>query len=160
MSQVEILVVLYFAAALLTAAACDVCWRRIPNRLVFALAAGAPAWHLINDSEPLHWLAAAVGATVVLGLGIGLYAAGWLGAGDGKLAAAAALWLGPAATLQFLAWTALAGGALSLLLLAWPAAANPVGAAHRPRMRGTVPYGVALAAGGLIALPVRAGGMF
>ena len=54
---------------------------------------------------------------LMLVLGFGLHAAGWVGAGDGKLLAVLALWLGPA-DLAFALFGTTALG-LMLLLLAW-----------------------------------------
>jgi prepilin peptidase CpaA len=94
----------------------------------------------------------------MLGLGIALYAAGLMGGGDGKLAGATALWLGPAALPQYLAYTAIIGGLLALVVLAARVAPVPPALARvrwvrllrSPRVG--VPYGVALAAAGAIAL--------
>jgi prepilin peptidase CpaA len=67
-----------------------------------------------------------------------------------KLGAALALWFSPAATVKFLVLMSLAGGVLTLGLLAW----------HRATRRGgrpQVPYGVAIAIGGLsILAPILA----
>ena len=64
-----------------------------------------------------------------------------LGGGDVKLLAAAALWTGSAALLPFLMATALAGGLLAALFLAF---------ARREGKPVALPYGVAIAAGGIL----------
>jgi prepilin peptidase CpaA len=74
--------------------------------------------------------------------------AGMMGGGDVKLAAARALWFSPFTTLRFLVLTSLAGGVLTLAVVAW----------HRARKREgrpEVPYGVAIAAGGIAILTQR-----
>ena len=66
-----------------------------------------------------------------------------LGGGDVKLIAAAALWLGAAALGPFLLATALAGGALAVgFLLARHA--------RREGLAAGLPYGIAIAAGGIL----------
>ena len=67
---------------------------------------------------------------------------GILGGGDVKLLAAAALWLGAAALMPFLMATALAGGLLAVAFLAWALV-------RRDRGRVALPYGIAIAAGGV-----------
>jgi prepilin peptidase CpaA len=73
-----------------------------------------------------------------------------VGGGDVKLLAAASLWLGWPALLPFLIWTAMAGGILGVVL-----ALRILYVRHvRKAPVGTeVPYGIALAAGAIIALP-------
>ncbi|MGR3484975.1 MAG: A24 family peptidase [Paracoccaceae bacterium] len=147
---------LLFPAALLVAAVQDVATRTIPNRLVAALALGfailAP-WAGF-DATLLAWHA--IAAAAALGLGFGLFAMGWLGGGDGKLMAAIVLWLGPGAVGTFALVTAVAGGALALALLSFRAAPMPALLVQRDwamtlhRSGGPVPYGVALAIGGLV----------
>ena len=65
-----------------------------------------------------------VGAgAAVLVVGFGCFAMGWVGGGDAKVAAAAALWFGFGHLLNYLLYASLFGGALTLLLLQfrqWP----------------------------------------
>jgi prepilin peptidase CpaA len=71
-----------------------------------------------------------------------------MGGGDVKLAAALALWFPPAGTVKFLVLMSIAGGVLTLLILG----------AHRLRRREgrpEIPYGVAIAFGGLTILAQR-----
>jgi len=78
----------------------------------------------------------------------GAFYAGMMGGGDVKLAAALALWFTPAGTVRFLVLMSIAGGVLTLALLAW----------HRVRKhegRPQIPYGVAIAFGGLAILTQR-----
>ena len=74
-----------------------------------------------------------------------------MGGGDAKLLAAASLWFGFENLLPFLAATALAGGVLSLAYLAFSAAR--VGLGQDTVIARNVPYGAAIAAGGLSVLP-------
>jgi prepilin peptidase CpaA len=147
-----------FAAAMARAACTDLRTRRIENGLVAALALGYLALApLAGHGAGEVALNAAVAAAVLAG-GVAAFALGWLGGGDGKLAAATALWLGPVGTFDYIATTALIGGALALGVLAFRAA--PLGRAaastrwiRRLHAPGTgIPYGVALAAAGLLTL--------
>jgi len=89
-----------------------------------------------------------------------MFALGWIGGGDAKLFAAAALWIGWPAALTYLAVTGLAGGGLALLLLSLrsPLArplvlAGPAWFARLGEPDENVPYGVAIAVGALAAFP-------
>jgi prepilin peptidase CpaA len=87
---------------------------------------------------------------------------GLFGGGDAKLMAAAGLWFGTAQTLPFLFMTAMAGGLLAMLVGLWSVIAisweiqgdNAITESFGKRIRGlkpNVPYGFALAIGGIIA---------
>ena len=73
--------------------------------------------------------------------------------------AACLLWLGAAAALPFILWTAAAGGALAVGLLfarrlpSGLAGAAPGWVARLLQPGGDVPYGVAIAVGALAAFP-------
>jgi prepilin peptidase CpaA len=71
-----------------------------------------------------------------------------MGGGDVKLAAALALWFPPGGTMKFLVLMSLAGGVLTLGVLAWHRA-------QRREGRPQIPYGVAIAFGGLAILTQR-----
>ncbi|HYE00974.1 MAG TPA: prepilin peptidase [Alphaproteobacteria bacterium] len=143
-----------YCAALLTAAAWDVARFEIPDALSLLLAAGFAALVLGGGAAALPGLTA---GAAVLAAGFALFARGLIGGGDVKLMAATALWTGWTGLPGYLAATALAGGALALLLLALRrllrrAAARGFGG-ELLSPAGGIPYGVALAAGGLLALP-------
>lgn len=140
-------------------AVCDLTAFKIPNRYVGVLTAAWPLAVVLSGAE----FGVVVGGLIVGGAfllaGFGLYAAGLLGAGDAKLIAASGLWIGPAAAVPFLLYTTLAGAALGLLLLRGRAMPLPGFARGWPWLvqlherRRVMPYGVAIAMGGLIALP-------
>ncbi len=158
------LIVSVFPVLVLIAALTDATTFLIPNRLSAALAiAFAPAALLMGLSL------GAIGVCLIVGLaallaGIAMFAAGWIGGGDAKLFAAAALWLGWPAVGPLLVWTALAGGALAVGLLVARKATAPFSAAARGpawvgrllEPKGDVPYGVAIAVGALAAFPASA----
>jgi prepilin peptidase CpaA len=98
-------------------------------------------------------------AALVLIVSFLLFTQGWIGGGDAKLAAAAALWFGFGYLLDFLVYASLLGGALTLVLIQFRRLPLP-GLLARQHwiMRlhdkaGGVPYGIALAAAALIVYP-------
>ena len=137
------------ALLLVVAAVIDVRTYVISNRLNLAVALLAPVfWWSIG--LPL-WpnvaiqLALALGVFTLLALPFCL---GMMGGGDVKLGAALALWFPPDAILAFLVIMSLAGGVLTLVVVA----------VHRLRKkegRPKIPYGVAIAIGGLAILTQR-----
>jgi prepilin peptidase CpaA len=152
--------VLAFPALVLTAALRDALSYRIPNWIPLALAATFPLAALAAGA-PLASLPLNLGVGVAALLaGMAMFALRWMGGGDAKLIAAAALWLGWPAVVVFLAAGAIAGGVLALVLISLRSAAlrslllmGP-GWLHRLAEPGEgVPYGVAIAIGALAALP-------
>jgi len=91
-------------------------------------------------------------AAGMFGLAALAFAAGAMGGGDVKLAAAASLFAGPGLMLDFVTVIALVGGLLGVAILAGapigPLASTGDGTV-RARLRGNLPYGPAIAAGGL-----------
>ena len=143
------ILLLGLAAILVIAAVIDVRTFTISNRLNLTVALLAP----------LYWLSAAVplwpdvGMQLAAGAGVfvlfaGAFYLGMMGGGDVKLAAALALWFSPQSTIKFLVLTSLAGGVLTLGVLAWHRI-------QRREGRPEVPYGVAIAFGGLAILAQR-----
>ncbi|MGA0605577.1 A24 family peptidase [Phenylobacterium sp. VNQ135] len=159
-ASLAMLPALALPALVIVAAVKDVTSFRIPNWISLALAAAFVPAALIAALPPatlgLH-LGVGVAALIV---GMGLFALRWIGGGDAKLFAAAALWLGWPALTTFLLATALAGGALSLAILGMrnPALRPMVLMGPRWVMRLAepeegIPYGVAIAVGALAAFP-------
>jgi len=85
---------------------------------------------------------------IVFVLLAGAFYAGMMGGGDVKLAAALSLWFTPAGTIKFLVLMSIAGGVLTLGIVAWHRAKKREG-------RPAIPYGVAIAFGGLAILTQR-----
>jgi prepilin peptidase CpaA len=143
------LLLLALAAILVVAAIIDVRTFTISNRLNAAVALGAPLYWLSIAMAPWPGMAIQLAAGgIVFGLLAGAFYAGMMGGGDVKLAAALALWFSPAGTLKFLVLMSLAGGVLTLGILAWHRA-------QRREGRPEIPYGVAIAFGGLAILTQR-----
>src|SRR5216683_3000239 len=86
-------------------------------------------------------------------------AMGWVGGGDAKVAAAAALWFGFGHILDYLLYASLFGGALTLLLLQfrqWPLPYSFAGQDWLLKLHAKdsgIPYGIALAIGALMIYP-------
>jgi len=144
----EILLAL-LALLLVVAAVIDVRTFTISNRLNLAVALAAPLywWSAHLPLWPDVGLQVAIAAGVFALLAAAFYA-GMMGGGDVKLAAALALWFSPLSTLRFLIFMSIAGGLLTLVVVGL----------HRLRKKSgkpQVPYGVAIAIGGLIILIQR-----
>jgi prepilin peptidase CpaA len=138
-------VALYLVIGLLAwAAFTDVRDYLIPNRICAGIAALFPIHIFATGQWSALWPGLFVGL-VVLAIGYMLFARGLLGGGDVKLSAAVALWAGPPLVLQFIFVTGVAGGVISLAMLA-----PRLFSRHGALFAGPpVPYGVAIAAGGL-----------
>lgn len=145
-----------FAILLIAAGWQDLHTMRIANRLPLAIVAAAAIWSLAGYELGRVAMAdvglAAACAAIVFCIGCLAFTAGAVGGGDVKLLAAASLFAGPGLLFDFLMVTALAGGALGLAMLAGarigPSAAGADGA-FPARLRNGLPYGPAIAAGGL-----------
>jgi len=144
------------AVLLIAAGAQD--WRsmHIANGFPLAIAGLFIVWAIVDLSSgrlSLTALAMAVACgVVVFAAGAAVFAVGALGGGDVKLLAAVSLFAGPARLLDFLAVTALVGGVLGLAILAGAPIGRPAlaaGGSLRTRLRGGLPYGPAIAAGGV-----------
>lgn len=134
------------AIALLFAAATDIQRRQIDNWLNAAIALGAPVFWWASGLALWPDVALQLGVAVAaFALLAGLFAFGMMGGGDVKLLTALALWIEPNAFLQLLIIMALAGGVLTIVM----------GAYHflrQQKERLAIPYGVAIAFGGLWVL--------
>ncbi len=134
------------AIALVFAAFTDLRRRQIDNWLNAAIALAAPAfWWSSGLSlwpDVALQLGVALAAFVLLA---GLFAIKMMGGGDVKLLTVLALWIPWDAFIQLLMVMALAGGVLTIVMGAWHVM-------RRQRERLAIPYGVAIAFGGLWVL--------
>jgi prepilin peptidase CpaA len=135
-------------ALLLYAAARDIRAFIIPNFVSVAILAVLAFVLFSTGAKPDAWKNAAISGGIALAIGYGLFAAGLMGAGDGKLFAATAAWFAPFALLELGLMISIAGCAVSLIALAIAAARRN---RDRPLLRTKIPYGVAIAAGAIIA---------
>lgn len=155
----------FFTSALIVASVWDIRSRRIPNWLVIVLAVVGVCYTALVQSPsavPRALLAMVIG----FALWIPFYALRMLGAGDVKLFAAACCWLELSQVFGAALAAALAGGVLSVigLVLAHGLGLATLRVAHGmrdpkilatplavPPGRKTLPYGLAMTAGLLVA---------
>jgi prepilin peptidase CpaA len=152
-SILEILLLLYVATM-------DVATRLISNEICLALALLGIAGQSAN---PMQVGQSLIAATILLLLLLVIYQRGWIGGGDVKLLVALAIGLPLIGVIQLLTITALAGGVLALVHLMMrllpypklaPAGSSPVRRVYaverwRHLRRAPLPYGVAIACGGI-----------
>jgi prepilin peptidase CpaA len=135
---------------LLVAAAISDGWRMIiPNWISVAVAA-LFLLVAISTVEVDLWPRVGVAAATFL-LGAVLFSFNWMGGGDVKLWTGLALWLGPELIGIHLVMVALLGSALGVVILA-TRYLRAVGT-DRGWRGGLMPYGIPIAAAGLILLP-------
>lgn len=151
--------VLLVPAVMAFAAAMDLFTLTIPNRAPLVLVAG---FACLAPFAGLGWIEIGYHAGVslaALAAGVLCFTRGWIGGGDAKLFAAAALWFGPAHVLQYLLVASIVGGALTLFVLVGRRMPLPGGLARQAwlaRLHDAdegVPYGIALAGAALIVYP-------
>ncbi len=145
---------------------------------ILALAAGALAWGAVVDIRrfiipnvvsatvaiafllmaafmpPMFVIGGLLTGLAVLAAGVFVFARGWMGGGDVKLLATTSLWAGPALFGPFALVTSMAAGVLALLILSpfgrhMPAHPSATIDDARPAGRQPMPFGVAIAVGGL-----------
>jgi prepilin peptidase CpaA len=145
-ASIQYVLLALLAIGLLIAAFTDIRSRQIANWLNAAIALGAPLYWwasglaLWPDIAIQFGVAAATFAALAV-----LFAIRAMGGGDVKLLVALALWIPPIQFLSLLFVMALVGGLLTIVCGAWYFM-------RRQRDRLAVPYGVAIATGGLWVL--------
>lgn len=153
LATLSLTVCLMVLAGLLIAAAWqDMRTLHIGNGLSISIAALFVGWAVIGLIAGSYTLQA-FGLSIACGaglfaIGVAAFAAGIIGGGDVKLLAAVGLFAGPAGILDLLLVTALAGGLLGIAALA----GVPIGLVSTQGeavLRRRLPYGPAIAAGGL-----------
>ncbi|MFL6815634.1 MAG: prepilin peptidase [Bradyrhizobium sp.] len=150
---------LLFPALMAFAAATDLFTMTISNRVSIALAAGFLTLALMSGMGNHEILAHLGAGAAVLVVAFGCFAMGWIGGGDAKIAASAALWFGFGHLLDYLVYASLFGGALTLLLLQFRQWPLPYALARQSWLMklhakdSGIPYGIALAIGALIVYP-------
>jgi prepilin peptidase CpaA len=151
-----------FPALMSFAASSDLFTMTISNRISLLLLAGFVALALWCgfSAETIAWHLGC--GLTVLAVTFTLFAFGWIGGGDAKLAAATAVWLGFAQVIEYSTLASALGGALTLGII-WmrgiavpPQLAAMDWFARLHNKNNGVPYGIALAAAGLLIYPETA----
>lgn len=144
------------AALLVVAAWQDLRTLHISNNLPLSVVGAFVAWSilgLVAGTLTVEGIALSIGCAAMLFLVAAAgFAVGMMGGGDVKLAAAVALFAGPALMLDFLLVVGVVGGVLGIVVLAGVQigpVANADGSTARGRLQSRLPYGPAIAAGGL-----------
>ncbi|HEY1961626.1 MAG TPA: prepilin peptidase [Rhizomicrobium sp.] len=141
------------------AASWDLASYTIPNFIPVAVLLAFMLFALFSHQNAAFFEAHALATLIGLLAGFVLFALGYIGGGDAKLFASAAAWFGMHDLMTYVLAASLLGGVLTLALLSvrrFPLPAALAGRAWIARLhepRGGIPYGVALAAGGIAILP-------
>lgn len=159
MTELSLVLLAVMPVLVIVAGLHDLTTMKIPNWISGVLILGFfPAALVLGLSLTEVATALAVGFVALL-IGMGMFALRWVGGGDAKLMAAASLWFGYSGAGPFVLYTALVGGGFCLMLLQARArlqvfALNGPGwVARLMQPKGDIPYGVAIAAGALLAYP-------
>ena len=157
--MIDAALLIVFPALMIGAAVSDLFTMTIPNRLAIGLTAAFFVFALALRMPPAAIGMHVFAAIAVLAVTFGLFAFGWIGGGDAKLAAATALWMGWENLADYLLISTLIGGALTLLILymrKWPLPVSLLRQDWIARLHDKatgVPYGIALAVAGLAVFP-------
>lgn len=162
------IVLIAFVCCLILAAGRDFASFRIPNWISAAIVLLYPV-HILLAPQPVDWIGGVVvGATVLL-VGFLFFVLRVLGAGDAKLMAAVSMWGGFAYFGEFMLVTVLASVFVAIAIAVRTVLASTAGTElahgasgerrglgfllsglwHAPLTKLTIPYGVAIAAGGV-----------
>jgi len=151
----HIAIIFIAAASFVAAAVSDVLSYRIPNYLsgilliLFYL-------YVVTSPISISWFPNLLVFTAVGLTGFALFAKGLIGAGDIKLLSVASLWAGPSLVGTLLLMTAFMGGieALFVAIMLYFKLPKPKAFSHVAK--APVPYGVAVASGGVTMLSLLA----
>jgi len=150
MPGVHTVAVLAFAALLLWAAGEDIQRLTISNWISLAIVGLYPIYVLVSPVA-VAWPWSLAIAALTFAAGFVLFALRLFGGGDVKLLAATALWAGPGLFANFIFLTAIAGGVVGLVvLLLRRRRMSPAADGTFAAQPAVMPYGVAIAVGGLM----------
>ena len=158
--MIEYPVLMVFPIAMAFAGAMDLFTMTIPNRVSLLLIAGFTAAALLAGMPSVGAIGLHVAAgAVMLVVGIFMFSMGWLGGGDAKLLAAAALWIGFDELFGFLIQVTMLGGVLATMLMGFRGLTLPAWfstqewAMRLHQKDGGIPYGIAIAGAALWVYP-------
>ena len=157
--MLQLVMLIVFPLLMMFAALSDLFTMTISNRVSIALVLVFVPFAFFAGLSP-----AEIGLHLACGFGVlvltfFMFAMGWVGGGDAKLAAATALWIGWGHVADYGLDSAVIGGALTLLILyartmplpSWALRVTWIARLHDHRTG--VPYGIALAIAGLLIYP-------
>jgi prepilin peptidase CpaA len=140
------ILILVLGGLLVSAGIQDARTREIANWKTAAVALLAPLWWYANGLDPWPEMALQIGVALgVFALFLLAFHFGMMGGGDVKLIVALSLWLPFPAFLSMLMVMSIVGGLVTLVMMIEHRAKKNVGQIE-------VPYGVAIAIAGLLAL--------
>ncbi|MGE3644891.1 MAG: prepilin peptidase [Beijerinckiaceae bacterium] len=157
--MIQFLALLFFPLLMIWAAVSDLMTMTISNRISIALLGFYLLMALLTGQTwPTIGYHLGCGL-VVLAITFAMFAFGWIGGGDAKLAAATAVWFGFSGVMAYAMVAAIFGGVLTLVLLNARRFPLPnilarypwIARLHHPETG--VLYGIALAAAGLFMYP-------
>jgi len=144
---------------MIAAGVCDLFTMTISNKVSLALIAGFLLLAAISGMDlktiGMHLLA----GLAMLAISFTFFARGWIGGGDAKLFAATAIWMGWSNLLEYVLIASVLGGALTILMLSLHNLPMPGILAKQywlnrlHTLENGIPYGLALAAGGIYIYP-------
>ncbi len=149
----------FFPTAMALSASMDLLTFTIPNRLCLTLVVGYLVFAVILGVPAVDILLNISCGLAILLIAFAMFSFRLIGGGDAKLAAATAAWLGWTAIFDYGLAAALFGGALTLVLLGArmvplpPVFSRVDWLARLHDANAGVPYGIALAAAGLMQYP-------
>jgi prepilin peptidase CpaA len=144
--SVTFIFIAIWVATLFAAAISDLRAYRIPNALPGILMLLFGVAQIMDSSAMVPWSNIAhFGIALIVGMF--LFSRGWIGGGDAKLYAVTALWFALNGAVMLLFFTTIAGGVLAAAFIA----ARLSGLRKIvPKADRRIPYGVAIATGGVI----------
>jgi prepilin peptidase CpaA len=150
---------LLFPALMAFAAFSDLFTMTISNRVSLLLVAGFFVMAMLVGMGGADILSHMGAGLAVLAVTFTLFACGWIGGGDAKLAAATALWFGVGPLMDYLVYASVFGGILTLAIIRYRVTPLPAllqgqdWALRLHRADEGVPYGIALAGAALAVYP-------
>ena len=146
-------------ALLVYACFSDLFTMRISNRLCLTVAAAFPIAALLIGLPLQLVLSHLLVGVAMLACAFALFAAGWIGGGDAKFFAAAAIWLGWDQLVEYVALASVFGGLLTLaiiLMRRYPLPGPLLSQGWMLKLHSPssgVPYGIALGIAAVFLLP-------
>jgi prepilin peptidase CpaA len=147
---------LVIAASIFVAAAVsDACVYRIPNYMSALLLGLFPVF-VITAPHIVNWHQHIMVFSLVALSGFAMFLSNLVGAGDIKLLSVASLWAGPHFIAVLLVVTAVTGGVVSIVMAILTHLRNRHKTDTQHLTKVPIPYGIAIASGGLATLAMMA----